>query len=169
MEGLSELGINLPSLVAQLVNFGILLLVLYLVAYKPILKMMDRRSEKVKESLAQSEEVKQQAEREEQELKERLEQAGKRSQDIIDRAAKTGEEIRQRATQEAKEETDAMIARARNEIKRERNEVIEQLRREYADLTIMAAEKIIDRSLDKKAHKDIIEKVMEESAGFSKN
>ena len=169
MEGLSELGINLPSLLAQLVNFGILMVLLYLVAYKPILKMMDKRSEKVKENLAQSEEVKQQAEQAEQELKERLEQAGKQGQDIIDRAARTGEEIKQRAEIEAKEEADVLITRARSEIKRERNEVVEQLRQEYANLTIMAAEKIIDRSLDKKAHKDLIEKVMEENAGFSES
>ena len=41
------------------------------------------------------------------------------------------------------------------------------MRREYADLTVLAAEKIIDKSLDKNAHKDLIDKVMDESAGFS--
>jgi F-type H+-transporting ATPase subunit b len=69
--------------------------------------------------------------------------------------------------EEAKEEAKALVTRARVEIKRESDEVIEQLRREYADLTVLAAEKIIDKSLDKNAHKDLIDKVMDESAGFS--
>ena len=167
MEGLSELGINGGSLLAQLVNFGILLVLLYLIAYKPILRIIDQRSEKVKESLSQTEDVKLQAEQAEQEIKGKLEQASKQSQEVIDRAAKTGEEIRQRAMEEAKEEAKALVTRARVEIKRESDEVIEQLRREYADLTILAAEKIIDKSLDKNAHKDLIDKVMDESAGFS--
>ncbi|MBG7617147.1 MAG: F0F1 ATP synthase subunit B [Chloroflexi bacterium] len=167
MEGLSELGINGASLLAQLVNFGILLVLLYLIAYKPILRIIDQRSEKVKESLAQTEDVKLQAEQAEQEIKGKLEQVSKQSQEVIDRAAKTGEEIRQRAMEEAKEEAKALVTRARVEIKRESDEVIEQLRREYADLTVLAAEKIIDKSLDKNAHKDLIDKVMDESAGFS--
>jgi F-type H+-transporting ATPase subunit b len=167
VEGLSELGINGASLLAQLVNFGILLVLLYLIAYKPILRIIDQRSEKVKESLAQTEDVKLQAEQAEQEIKGKLEQVSKQSQEVIDRAAKTGEEIRQRAMEEAKEEAKALVTRARVEIKRESDEVIEQLRREYADLTVLAAEKIIDKSLDKNAHKDLIDKVMDESAGFS--
>ena len=48
MEGL---GINLPLLIAQLINFGILLILLRLVAYKPVMKMLDQRSTKVKESM----------------------------------------------------------------------------------------------------------------------
>ena len=124
MEGLSELGINGASLLAQLVNFGILLVLLYLIAYKPILRIIDQRSEKVKESLAQTEDVKLQAEQAEQEIKGKLEQVSKQSQEVIDRAAKTGEEIRQRAMEEAKEEAKALVTRARVEIKRESDEVI---------------------------------------------
>lgn len=168
MEGLSELGINLPSLLAQLVNFALLLGLLYLVAYKPIMKKLDERSNKIKESIEQTEQIKKQAEQAEEGFKARVEEASQQGQLIIDRATRTSEEIRQKARREAKEEAEALLARARAEIRRERDEVIDELRREYADLTIMAAEKIIERSLDKKAHRQIIDKVLEESQGLKK-
>jgi F-type H+-transporting ATPase subunit b len=168
LEGLSELGINLPSLLAQLVNFALLLGLLYLVAYKPIMKKLDERSNKIKESMEQTEQIKKQAEQAEEGFKARVEEASQQGQLIIDRATRTSEEIRQKARREASEEAEALLARARAEIRRERDEVIDELRREYADLTIMAAEKIIERSLDKKAHRQIIDKVLEESQGLKK-
>ena len=61
MGGLSDLGINLPALIAQLVNFTILLGLLYLFAYKPIMRMLDERSRKIKEGMEQAEAVKEKA------------------------------------------------------------------------------------------------------------
>lgn len=165
MEGL---GINLPSLLAQLVNFGLLLGLLYLVAYKPIIKMLDERSRRIKESTEQTEKIRQQAEQAEEEFKKRIEAASKQGQEVIDRAAKTAEELRQKAHQEAKEEAEALIVRARTEIRHERDEVIDELRREFADLTILAASKVLERSIDKKAHLELIDRVLEESTTLKK-
>ena len=160
MEGL---GINLPTLVAQLINFGILLGLLYVVAYKPIMRMLDERSQKIKESVDQTEYVKEQAARAEEEVKKQLEAAAKEGQEVIARAVRTGEEIRQDSQQQARQEGEALISRARAEIQRERDDAIDELRQEFADMTILAAEKVIDRSLDKKAHSQLIDKVLEES------
>ena len=49
--GITDLGINLPSLIAYLLNFGILLGVLILFAYKPLLRLLDQRTERIRESL----------------------------------------------------------------------------------------------------------------------
>ncbi len=166
MEGL---GINLPSLIAQIVNFIILFGLLYLVAYKPIMRMLDERSRKIKESMEQTEFIKEQAARAEEEFEKRIEAAAKEGQEVVVRAAKTGEELRHKAQQQARQEGEALINRARTEIQRERDGAIDELRKEFADLTIMAAEKVIDRSLDKKAHRQIIDKVLEESTSLKKD
>ncbi len=71
MEGLAGLGISLPTLLAQIVNFVILFGLLYLVAYKPIMRILDERSRKVKESMEQTEYIKQQAARAEEEYEKR--------------------------------------------------------------------------------------------------
>ncbi len=168
MGGLASLGINLPTLLAQIVNFVVLFGLLYLVAYKPIMRMLDERSRKIKESMEQTEFIKQQAEHAEEEVKKQIEAAGKGGQEIIARAVRTGEEIRQKGQQETKQEAETLIARARMEIQRERDEAIDELRKELTDVTMLAAEKVIERSLDKEAHRQLIDKVLEESETLKK-
>ncbi len=165
---MEALGINLPTLLAQILNFAILLGLLYLVAYKPIMRLIDERSRKIKESMEQTELIQQQAERAEEEVKKQLEAAGKEGQEIIVRAARTGEGLRQKAQQEARQESEYFIARARGEVQRERDEAIDELRKEFADLTILAAGKVIEQTLDKKAHRQLIDKVLKESATLKK-
>ena len=165
MEGL---GISLPTLLAQIVNFAILFGLLYLVAYKPVLRMLDERSNKVRESMEQTEYIKEQAAQAEEETLKQIEAAGKEGQEVIARAVRTGEEVRQQAQQDARGEAEVLIARARTEIRRERDEAVDDLRREFADLTILAAEKVIDRSLDREAHRQLIEKTLEESTTLRK-
>jgi len=168
MGGLTNLGINMPTLLAQIINVAILFGLLYLVAYRPIMRMLDERSRKIKESMEQTEYIKQQAERAEVEAAKWIDAAAKEGQEAIARAVRTGEEVRHEAQQQAKQEAEALIARARTEIQRERDEAIDELRKEFADITIMAAEKVIDRSLDKKAHREIIDKVLKESKTLKK-
>ena len=165
MEGL---GINLPTLLAQIINFVILFGLLYLVAYKPIMRMFDERSRKVKESMEQTEYIKEQAAHAEEEVKKQLEAASKDGQGVIARAVRTGEEIRQKSQQEARQEAESLISKARLEIQRERDAAIDELRKEVADLTILAAGKVIDRSLDKEAHRQLVDKVLEESTTLRK-
>ncbi len=166
MEGL---GINLPTLLAQLINFGILLGLLYLVAYKPIMRMLDERSRKIKESMEDADLIKEQAANAEVEVKKQIDAAAKEGQEVITRAVRTGEEVRQQAQQEAREEAESLIARARVEIQRERDEAIDEARKEFADLVTLAAGKVIDRSLDKKEHRQLIDKVLKESTKRKKD
>ena len=168
MGGLAGLGINLPTLLAQIINFAILLGLLYLVAYKPIMRMFDERSRKIKESMEQTEFIKEQAAHAEEEAEKRIGEAAREGQEVVARAVRTGEEVGREAQQEARQEAESLIARARIEIQRERDDAIDELRKEFADLTILAASKVIDRSLDKEAHRQLIDKVLKESTTLKK-
>ncbi len=168
MEGLAGLGINVPTLLAQIVNVAILLVVLYFVAYKPVMRKLDERSKRIKDSVDQAEAIKEQAARTEEEVKKQLEAASREGQKRIAQVVKTSEEMREKAKQGARQEAEAIITQARGEIQRERDEAISEIRKEVADLTIAAAEKVIDRSLDKKAHRELIDKVLKESDALKK-
>ena len=74
MGGIGELGISLPTLITQIVTFIILLVLLRFVAYKPIMRMMDERSKRVKESMEQAEELKKQSAAGQEEMKKQLEE-----------------------------------------------------------------------------------------------
>ena len=162
-DALAKLGIVGPNLLAQIVNFAVLFVLLYLLAYRPILRMLDERSKKIKESVEQTELIKEQAARAAEESKRHIEAGIKEGQELITRATRTGEDVRQQAQQKAQEEAQALVKRAQGEIQRERDEAVGALRKEFADLTIIAAEKVIERSLDKKAHREIIDKVLDEA------
>jgi F-type H+-transporting ATPase subunit b len=165
MEGL---GVTWSTLVAQIINFVILLGLLYLLAYKPILRMFDERSRRIKESMEQTESIREQAARADEDVKKRMEGAGKEGQEVISRAMRTGEEARQKIQQEARQEAEAILDRARLEIQRERDEAVDELRQEFADLTVEAAGKVIEKSLDKEAHRELINKVLDESTTLGK-
>ncbi|HJX12806.1 MAG TPA: F0F1 ATP synthase subunit B [Dehalococcoidales bacterium] len=162
------LGISLPTLLTQVVTFVILLIILRFVAYKPIMRMLDERSRRVKESLEQAESVREQSARAEEQVKKRLEEVSREGQERIARAVKAGEEVKQKAQEDARQEAEALVNRARAEIQRERDEAIGEVRREFADLTVLAAGKVIERTLDKEKHRDLIEKVLEESSTLKK-
>jgi F-type H+-transporting ATPase subunit b len=169
LEGNVEgLGISIPTLITQVVTFIILLVVLRFVAYKPIMRMLDERSRKIKESMEQAEALKEQSAKGEEELKVRLEAASREGQERIARAMKAGEDVKQKAQEDARKEAEDLIARARAEIQQERDDAISEVRREFADLTVLAAEKVIEKSLDKEEHRELIDKVLEESTTRNK-
>ncbi len=163
------LGINLPSLIAQLVNFGLLLLLLYFLLYKPILRMLDQRSAKIKESMQKAEEIKERAAKAEEEVKAQLDAARKEGQALVTQARQIGERVKEEARVEARKETESLLARAQDEGRRERDEAVQELRKEFADLAILAAQKVINQSLDKQAHQRLIQEVLEESSTLKKS
>jgi F-type H+-transporting ATPase subunit b len=162
------LGISIPTLITQVVTFIILLVVLRFVAYKPIMRMLDERSRRIKESVEQAEAVKAQSAKTEEELKKQMGLASREGQERIDRAIKAGEGIKQKAQEDAKKEAEKLIVRARAEIQQERDAAVSEVRREFADLTVLAAGKVIEKSLNKEEHRELIDKVLEESATLKK-
>jgi len=165
MEGI---GINLPLLIAFVVNFVILFALLSIVAYKPILKKLEERQAKIKESMDQAEKIRQETARSEEEIKAHLEKARKEGQNVIAQATQIGEKLKEEAKQGARQEAESLIDKARGEIERERDKSMEELRAEFADIAILAAEKVINETLDKKKHKKIIDEVLKESTSFKK-
>jgi F-type H+-transporting ATPase subunit b len=159
-----KLGINWPVFITQVVTFIILLVILRVVAYKPIMRMLDERSKRIRESMDQAEELKEQSARAGEEVKKRLEEASREGQERIARAVKAGEDVKLRAQTDARQEAETLLNRARAEIQRERDDAIAGVRREFADLTVLAAGKVIEKSLDKEEHRELIEKVLEESS-----
>ena len=166
---MADLGFHIPSLIAYLVNFVILLAVLYAVGYKPILRMLDQRSERIRESVETVERVRQEAATQQAEMEKRLEEGRQEGQALLAQAREMADRYREEERGKARQEAEAFIARARADIQRERDEAIDQVRRHFAELAILAAERVIERSLDANAHRDIIEKVLVESPRINRS
>lgn len=160
---MDQLGINWQGLLAQIVNFGILLFLLRMVLYKPVLNMLNQRSEKIRDSLQRAEEMKQAAERAKEEHAALVEQGRKEGQAIISRAEQIAARMREEAQTQARTEAEQFLAQARAEIERDKQRAIAELRAQVADLAILAASRIVGESLDKTAHYRLIEEVLDET------
>ena len=166
MEGI---GINLPLLVAFVINFVILFALLSIVLYKPVLKMLDERQAKIKESLEQAEQIKGEVARSDEQIKANLEAAHKEGQALIAQAAQIGERLTEEAKGKARQEAESLIAKAQAEIGRERDKAIDELRKEFIDIAILAAEKVINETLDREKHRYLIDKVLDDSTTFKQS
>ncbi len=169
MGGFADIGINLPLLLAFVINFVILFGLLGLVLYKPVMKMLDERSKRIKESLERAEATKEDYARAEGEVKKLISKAREDGQALVSQATQVGERLKEEAREGAKEEAQAIIERTRAELEEERDRIIDDLRREFVDISISAAEKVIKETLDKKMHRRLIEEALEESATFKNN
>ncbi len=161
--GISALGINLPSLLAQLINFTLLLVLLTVLAYKPLLRVLDERKKRIQQGLEASEEAQRRLAQTEQEVARELDKSRQEGQTLIGQAQQMSARIQDEARQQARAESEQLLQRARSEIQMERDGAIADLRREFADLTIRAAERVIKRSLDRQAHRQLIEDVLAEA------
>lgn len=159
---MEALGFHWPSLVVYLVNFTILLFILYRVGYKPILRILDQRAERIRGSLEEAERIRKESEERQADMQKEVDQARQEGQVLIQQARDMADRYREEERQRAREEAGAFIAKARSDIQRERDNAIDEVRQQFADLAITAAERVIERSLDKDAHREIIEKVLDE-------
>ena len=166
---MEDLGINIPSLVVFLVNFSLVLGVLYLFAFKPVLRVLDQRSEKIRDSLTAADQAQRDASDSEAKIQEQLATARREGQRLLDQARGQAEEFRESEMKRAREEAEGLILRAREEIEREKDGALEEIKNHFADLTIEAAEKVINRSLDKDSHRKIITETLQSGEQESKN
>ncbi|HEX5371046.1 MAG TPA: F0F1 ATP synthase subunit B [Dehalococcoidia bacterium] len=161
--GITDLGINIPVLIGQVLSFTFLIVLLKLLVYTPMLKMLDERRERIREGLSAADRGREEAIEAERAAQEQIEAARREGQQIVAQAQQIGQRLQEEARQQAQQQQEVMLERARSEIALERDSAIAELRREFADLTITAAEKVIGQSLDRSAHSRLIEQALAES------
>ncbi len=159
---LETLGIHFPSLAIYLVNFLLVLLLLYLFAYKPILRLMDQRADRIRESLEAADTARQEAASSQEAIQEQITEARREGQRIMDQAREASERFRTEEMDKARHEAEAFVERAKDDIARERDTALQEVRASFGDLAITAAERVIRSSLDRQAHEELINQVLEE-------
>ena len=160
---MTQLGGNLPTLLVYVVNFSILLGVLYFFAYKPLLRAMDQRTTRISESLAAADRARDAADSSRSAIEEQLNESRREGQRLLDQAREAAERYREEEMARARQEAESFVERARTDIHRERDAAIDEVRVSFGDLAITAAERVIRRSVDRQAHQELIAQVVEES------
>ncbi len=162
---LNSMGINVAAVIWHAVNFMILLLVLQRFLYRPVIRMLDDRSTRIRESLAQAETIRTETARLEAASRNILDEARREGQQLLAQANRSAEQIMAEARRQAQAENERLVERARSEIERERDQVFQELRQHVADLAVTAATRIVRRSLDDGAQRDLIREFLASEDG----
>jgi len=169
MGGFASLGINLPLLVVFIINFIVLFVLLRLFLYKPVMKMLDERAQRTKEGMELAEATKKEYEQAKGEVQKQIEKGRQEAQAIITQTMQVGERLKEESRQEATKQAQTIIDRTRSELEAERDKIVGDLRREFVDISIAAAEKVIKETLDKEKHRKLIEETLRESVTLKKS
>jgi F-type H+-transporting ATPase subunit b len=153
---LEGLGINLGYLISQMINFLLLLVILRIFLYKPIVRMLDRRREKIKSDLEEAETARSQAESAKQQYEKELEDAREERRSILAQAREQGEKTRQEILEAARGEAQQLVAKTEEEMEALRKQTLASAQEEIVDLALAAASKVIGASLDEKDQRRLI-------------
>jgi len=153
---------SLGLMIWTLLAFGITLYLLNKLAFPRIAEALDRRRLAIEESIDSARRAKEEADQLLEEYRARLREAREQADDIVARARKAGENLKDETKAEASQQREQLLAAARRDIEHETRRALDELRRDVADLTVTATEKITRKSLDEEDHRRLIEEALSE-------
>jgi len=152
--------IDLRLLVAQMINFAIVISVLYFFALKPLLKVMEERSNKIEKSIEDAKKIEEKLEKTDTDYKEALGKAKKEANEIMEKANAQAELKREEMLKKAKLEIGAVINDEKEKMQAEKAEVLRELKKEVAGMVTASLEKVLEKNLDDKTDKELIKKII---------
>jgi F-type H+-transporting ATPase subunit b len=159
------LDINPGLILWTIITFIIVLMILRATAWKPLLAALTAREEKIRSSLEQADRAQKEAERLLEENRRQLAQAEEQSQRVMREGRELGEKLKLEILDKANASSRHIIEQAKEEISREKEAALVQLRAEVSDLAFAAAGKLIDANLDSPAQRKLVDRAITE---FSK-
>ncbi|MGE3271667.1 MAG: F0F1 ATP synthase subunit B [Chloroflexota bacterium] len=162
MDVLTTLGIDGPAFLWHTLNFAVLIFLLTKFLYKPVVGMLDERARRIEESLAAAERAQADVARADREREELLTTTRREIQEMMTTAQQVADRIQSDARTSAQAEAQRIVETARQEAEAERAQAMAELRREVASLAVMAAERVISRSLDDQAHRQLVDEFLDE-------
>jgi F-type H+-transporting ATPase subunit b len=153
---------NLGLMAWTLILFTIAMIILAKLAFPRITAALDRRQHAIEESIDAAERVRQEADQLLAEYRERLHDARRQAEEIVDRARKTAEIHERDAQAETVRRREQLMEQTRRDIESETRRAIDEIRREVADLTVLATEKVTRKTLTEEDQRRLVEDALSE-------
>ncbi len=147
------------TFIAQVLNFLFLIFVLAKFAYKPLVKMMEDRKNKIAGDLEAADKAKAEAEAVKSEYAAKLAEARQEAQAIIDNARKTAQAAHDKIIADTKAEQEQVVAAAKESIAMEQNKSMDEIRGQVINLSIAVASKIVEQKLGSEDDKELAAKI----------
>lgn len=143
-------------------TFILLLLILKKYAWKPMLKMLEDRENKIKVALYQAEQDQKEAAKLLEEQRALLEKARRDSIELMNETKKSAESTRRELIEHARMEADRILERARHEIDLSKDAAIQEIKQYATEIAILAAQKVVGETLSAEQHLKLIDKYVKE-------
>ena len=153
---------GLGLMIWTLVLFAFTMWVLSKLAFPRIQEALDRRAKAIRESIEAAERQRQESDRLLEEYRQRLKEAREQADDIVARARKASETAKGEAAAEGKAKREELVAAARRDIEAETRRSLDRIRREVADLTVIATEKVTRKTLTEADQRRLVEEALSE-------
>lgn len=153
---MEQLGLSLPKLIYQLVNFGVMAVILYVLLYKRVLNMLRERTERIEESLRDAEQVKEQLANARRDYDAEIARARQEAAEILAQAQERAKVQEQEIIAQARQEAERIRADARAQAEQERDQMLRDLKDQMAELVTLTAARVLGEEL-KANHERLIE------------
>lgn len=155
---MENLGIDLKLLIAQIVNFAIIVVVLSKFLYKPILAMLAKRKKEIDEGLALTEKMRIEEERQQEKRQKMLAITRREAQEILEEARKQAKVEEKEIVESAHKEAEAVVAKGKTEVERARVEMEKNIQKSAVTLAVAMTERLLEKVLSAEEKHKLIAK-----------
>ena len=159
-----KFGLNWPHFIAQCISFGIVAVALYKFAYKPILDVLEMRRQRIAESLANADKIKQELSDAQAKAQDILNQAGNQANKAIEEARVAAATVREQEMQKAISAAEQIIAKAREAAAQDHARMLVELKREVGRLVVQTTATVTGKILTPDDHKRLAEETAKQLA-----
>jgi F-type H+-transporting ATPase subunit b len=161
---MSELGIQGKILVAQTINFSIVLFVLWRFAYRPVFNLLEARRQKIADSIADAERIKADRIKTEADRQKILAEAGGQANQLIDEARAAAARVRAAETQKAVAVAEQIISKAREAAAQDHDRMLAELKREVGRLVVQTTAAVAGKVLSPEDQKRLAKETEQQLA-----
>ena len=160
---LDALGIDVKTIIFSMVNFLILVGVLGKFLYKPVLGIIAKRKEMIKEQFATAETMNVEAEAKMAAYNQQIANAEEECRELVRQAKERANAEADKIIEDARQQASTMLEKAERDIEQEKEKAIDELHTQIADIALMAAEQIVGSEIQAVGHDAIVEKAIQDA------
>jgi F-type H+-transporting ATPase subunit b len=157
----ATLGLNYKLFLAQLVNFGLIVLVIWKFVYGPLVKAMDERTAKIDQGLKDASEAKTMVESASSERDKVITESRLKAKEIIEAAEIDAKKRRDEMISGAKSEVERVVNEGKQRLREEQSVMVEDAKKQVAELVLLATEKVIGEKIDESKDAVLVRKALE--------
>jgi F-type H+-transporting ATPase subunit b len=150
------------------VTFAVLLVLLAKFAFRPIAQALDRRGETIKKSIEEAEKQRAEAKKLMEDYQKQLAEARAEANKIIEEARGLGEDVRKEVVEKANAEASALLQRSQEELQRQKEKGVQELKDTVASLSVQIASKIIEKEVNEATHRQLVENLFKDLTKIQK-